>query len=330
MQVYIDNMNAEKRLLEDTMYDMQYDYDTKLAEVERLRKEVEDLREGGSGRSGPSGKSSTGGSAGSNSGAPRDLFPDVPDLKPPTIDQGIRSDQGGADDTKTIDGGAEVDDLEPPKLDLGTEDPLSAVPMPLDQQITSLHVNPAHTGGLKQDQKPGDDGIVVVFEPRNKEDDFVPLASRLSVVLLDPETSQRVARWEVTEEQTKVALQKARAGRGIELRMPWEGTPPTKSRLQLFVRYWLADGTAVQSDREITITPNGQLAARWTPRTEQRPAPPNRLNVADKRDQASDTTGASPPSGTLQPQSDWEASDSQTVAPPSAKQARLPEWRPFR
>ena len=41
MQVYIDNMNAEKRMLEDTLYDLQYDYDSKVAEVEKLRKELE-------------------------------------------------------------------------------------------------------------------------------------------------------------------------------------------------------------------------------------------------------------------------------------------------
>ena len=287
MQVYIDNMNAEKRLLEDTMYDLQYDYDTKAAEVEKLRQELEELRGGGYKQAFESGRLRR-----ERSEEPRELFPEIPDLSPPTIDQGSPSGEGPA--TERLEGDVEMDDLEPPKLDLGTEeDPLSVVPMPLDQQVTKLHVHPAHTGGLQQDKKPGDDGIVVVFEPRNSEDDFVPLASRVSVVLLDPETRQRVARWELSKEQTEVALQKARAGRGIELHMPWQDTPPTKSRLHLFVRYWLPDGTAVQGDREITITPNGQLAARWTPRTEQRPDPPRRrLNVADTRDRTTDATGS--------------------------------------
>ena len=31
MQLYIDNVNAEKRLLEDTLYDLQYDYECKIA-----------------------------------------------------------------------------------------------------------------------------------------------------------------------------------------------------------------------------------------------------------------------------------------------------------
>ena len=30
-QLYIDNVNAEKRLLEDTLYDLQYDYECKIA-----------------------------------------------------------------------------------------------------------------------------------------------------------------------------------------------------------------------------------------------------------------------------------------------------------
>ena len=314
MQVYIDNMNAEKRLLEDTMYDLQYDYDTKVAEVEKLRQELEELQGGTSSREG------------SGSGGTRELYPEIPDLSPPTIDQGSPSGEGTGGDAPG--GDVEMDDLEPPKLDLGTEkDSLSVVPMPLDQQVTKLHVHPTHTGGLQQDKKPGDDGIVVVFEPRNREDDFVPMASRVSVVLLDPETRERVARWELSKEQTEVALQKARTGRGIELHMPWQDTPPSKSRLHLFVRYWLPDGTAVQGDREITITPNGQLAARWTPRTEQRPAPPRRLNVADTLDQTTEATGSSPDSSQ---RSDARDTPRSQDTPPTARQAQLPQWRPFR
>ena len=76
-------MNAEKRLLEDTMYDLQYDYDTKVAEVEKLRQELEELRAGGASRLSSPGSSREG----TGSGGTRELYPEIPDLSPPTIDQ---------------------------------------------------------------------------------------------------------------------------------------------------------------------------------------------------------------------------------------------------
>ena len=221
-----------------------------------------------------------------------------------------------------------MDDLEPPQLDLGDGAPLSTIPLPADQQITSLHLDPTLTGGLQQDEQPGDDGIVVVFQPRNADNHFVPTPGRVSVVLLDPETRRRVARWEISEQQTQVALQQSRAGRGIELNMPWQDKPPLQSHLHLFVRYWLPDGKAVQADREITITPNGQLAARWTPRTEQRPDSPKRWNVADNQEPA--PASPAPRSAHSRLQDGWETSHTPGTTTPAPRQAGLPQWRPYR
>ncbi len=327
MQVYIDNMNAEKRLLEDTMYDLQYDYENKVAEVEKLRQELEKVKSGGTSVLSSPDSSSSGGQSGSD--APRDLFPETPDLKPPTIDPGTPSESkagsgGGGEKKKPSQNDADEDNLQPPQLDLGKEKSVSAAAMPLNQQITRLYVNPARTGGLQRDQRPGDDGVVLVVEPRNNENTFVPVAGRISVVLLDPESRRRVARWEFSKEQIAVALQKNRSTRGIELKMPWQDTPPTESRVHLFVRYWLPDGQAVQGDREITLAPHGQLTARWTPRTEKRTDPPSRrVNVAEKQDTAA-------PAAANDAQGRNETTDPQNVVPPHAKQARLPQWRPYR
>lgn len=320
MQVYIDNMNAEKRMLEDTLYDLQYDYEQKVAEVDQLRDELEAMQAGGSSVLAPG--SDRSGSGGGES-TPRDRFPedynlDLPDLD---IDQGTPSGPDEQDRTPPDDAG-------PPPLDLGEDETFSALPVPLNQDITRLYLNAAHTGGLDQDEQPGDDGIVVVFQPRNDDDEFVPSAGRVSVVLLDPETRQRVARWEISKEETEMALQKARAARGIELSMPWNDTPPAKSRLHLFVRYWLADGQAIQADREITITPSGQLAARWTPRTEQRSDPPQRLQMAEDGGRTAPLTNDPDASGAP---SRWNAARSESSATgPPARQAGLPRWRPYR
>jgi hypothetical protein len=159
MQVYIENVNAEKRLLEDTLYDLQYDYETKLKEVERLQAEVARLK----GTS--TGGSATGGAAKvkAPSAPGGDLFPDIPELKPPTVESGT------PDTEKTTPGNVkttpnqgksppqpspreleDMDDLEPPKLELpeekGTESVAPAepaAPAPAEPKVTPPSTPPA-------------------------------------------------------------------------------------------------------------------------------------------------------------------------------------------
>jgi hypothetical protein len=315
MQLYIDNLNAEKRLLEDTMYELQYDYETKVAEVEELKAELEELKAGGPRTPDRSVKTPRTFQPERAEEAVRDLFPGVPEPEPPKIEEGTPQ----APSSPTLPpANPELDDLEPPKIDLGEDaSPLSAIPMPDDQAVASLYLHPADTGGWQQDREPGDDGVVVVFEPRNGEQAFVPRSARVSAVLLDPETRQRVARWEFTEDEVAMALQKARPGRGIELKMPWQETPPGQSRLHLFVRYWLPDGGTVEADREIAITPQGQLAARWTPRTQPRSEQPARRPVTPVADEKSwGDRGAAPATAAGQDE--------------AVQQAQRPEWRPYR
>jgi hypothetical protein len=133
-----------------------------------------------------------------------------------------------------------------------------------------------------------------------------------------------VARWEIDARQVELAMQRARPGRGVELEVPWQAEPPTQSRLQLFLRYWRPDGTAVLADTEINITPHGQLAARWTPRTEQRPAP-RRMRIADS-EAAPEQPAASAEQREPPPQSPTAGDD----LPATTRQAQLPQWRPYR
>jgi hypothetical protein len=159
MQVYIENVNAEKRMLEDTLYDLQYDYETKLREVERLQAEVARLK--GTSTDG----SPTGGAAKSKAPiAPGgDLFPNIPELKPPTVETGTPDterttpgnvktapDQGTTAPEPSPRELEDMDDLEPPKLELPEEEstepaaPAAPVaPPPADPQVAPPNAPPA-------------------------------------------------------------------------------------------------------------------------------------------------------------------------------------------
>jgi hypothetical protein len=97
-------------------------------------------------------------------------------------------------------------------------------------------------------------------------------------VVLDPsrqDESARVARWDFTLTATQQKLQAASAARGIRLEMPWPASPPAGNQLKLYVRYETADGRRLQTERDIYITPPGQVAQRWTPRPPDRARPVN-------------------------------------------------------
>lgn len=333
-QVYIENMNAEKRLLEDTLYDLQYDYEKKAAEVERLREKVEELKSDGSLSTHGSPTAADNGAAGRE---PRDLFPKIPELKPPTIDQGSGQPRNREreDDTPRNNGengdkqNTETDAPKPPALQLNGSHSQPDAAIPSDQKVTRLYLNPTLTGGLQHDEQPGDDGIVLVMEPRNKNSEFVPMAGPVSVMLLEPDSGKRVAQWEFTKQQTSAALQAARAGHGIRLEMPWKNSPPDRNHLHVHVRYWLPNGKTVQADGEIDINPIGQIAARWTPRTEQDTPPANQqLEVAENYDPTS--AESSRTEEQRRPEDNWETSQRSEDEMPPARQAGLPQWRPYR
>jgi hypothetical protein len=126
LQVYLDNVNAEKRLLEDTLYDLQYDYECSVQEVEKLRGEVTRLKTGSTGSDISHSAPSAGGKSKAKSPASSSdsLFPEIPDLKPPTVEPGtpappkVPSPQPKA---PAAESPQDLDNLEPPVLDLGDE-----------------------------------------------------------------------------------------------------------------------------------------------------------------------------------------------------------------
>jgi hypothetical protein len=311
MQVYLDSLNAEKRMLEDRVYELEYNYEQKLCELEAARQyETDDQADSGSSVLRDSRSTRPG--RPTESRPPRDgMPPGIPDLSPPSVDPGTPAGGGSRD-------GGEEEDVGPLNLEMGEEaDKINAVPpLPDDLTVTHLYLHPALTGGDNSDDKPGDDGVSVAFEPRNVDKQFVPLPARVSVVLLDPANRSRVARWDFNADDVALAIQQARSGRGIRLRMPWKGPAPEETRLHMFVRYWTKDGKAIEADREISIQPANHLASRWTPRSETRP---RSVDVAEKPPVTDQPASASRPSD-----------DSSTPAGPVPKQAQRPQWRPYR
>ncbi|MBW3599384.1 MAG: hypothetical protein KY475_19205, partial [Planctomycetes bacterium] len=218
---YQELLNAEKRWLEDQLYKLDYEYgalkekhDSTLRENAALREALEEAREDE-----PNGR--------------RDFEPGFRpepdgDITPPEIDLG----------DPTAPPATGLPPITPPselEQDLPSEEVPDGVPAPLpdgapahhglgDPQVTHIHLNPLLTGGADFDQKPGDDGISVVIEPRNAAEKYLPIAGPLSLVVLDPAKqgeAARVGRWVFTFHETGEMLSRSVFGLGIDLQLLW-------------------------------------------------------------------------------------------------------------
>lgn len=263
---YFDMLNAEKRVLEDRLYESQYNYEQAVAELDAARAKAKSGKK-------PAGRTQSGESEEPLTG-PKvdepDATPELPKIElPPGVEEGKRKKPSSAvmRPASAVVGESAVRPA--PGRPLNEDELAAAVVSALDQRVETVYLNPRLTGGADFDAQPGDDGICVLIEPRNRSGDFVPEPARVSVVLLDPTKSDdaaRIARWDLDADATRQCLRTDSADRGLMLRLPWQTTSPETKRLHLFVRYMTADGRKLEADREIEIDSADRVAYSWTPR----------------------------------------------------------------
>lgn len=138
-----------------------------------------------------------------------------------------------------------------------------------DPRVTSLFINPFQTMGVELDQQPGDDGIMLLCEPRNEAGQFVAQAGRMTVAVLDPAIEgdgARIARWELSKTEVSQRMLDARPERGIKVQLKWPENRPEHGKLKLFVRYHTPDGRQIETASDVFVALPGQISQRWTPR----------------------------------------------------------------
>jgi hypothetical protein len=118
-------------------------------------------------------------------------------------------------------------------------------------------------GTLHLDDKPGDDGLVIVVEPWDASDQMLADAADIHVVLIDPAEPAETSRYAQWHFDAKEAAKLFRDGDvpGLHLELPWPGDPPSHDQLHLFVRYTTSDGRQLETDSVVEIELGGQ--GRW-------------------------------------------------------------------
>lgn len=371
LNAHIETLNNEFRQLEDQYYALEGENQQLSLEVKRLERQIEKL--GGD-------PDNTGGllprSPNRQRNTPRPSIdlepptiefpgPDAPSSSPPSSIEPAREPARPSLAPPVIQPGPRPSNLRKPETELpGPEVELApepdvlptppklpetpSAPEPIDPRVTHVHLNPTLTGGNDFDQQPGDDGLSILLEPRNQNNQYVPQAGAVSIVVIDPaqpnETS-RIARWDFDLSATQQKLQNSSAADGIHLELPWPAKPPAHNRLKLFVRYETTDGRKLQTDREIFVALPGEISQRWTPRAadapSRKPAAAAQAKPATTSPEAATPQPAAAvvvkePAGEPAQEPAAAPSKAKLIVPPPAlgdpplEVKRSPGWKPFR
>lgn len=282
-------LESELRYLEDKVYALQDVVSQKESQIASVRRENESLRErlglpGGQAAAealpSPSETTQPASTGGASS-------PDFTNTIAPSIELGEASSlpnlEAVAPDEVVLEGAvleqfAAKDEPEPVT----------------DRVVTEIFLNPKLTGGYDGDGSPGDEGLMVVLEPRNAAGQYVDAVGPVSVVLLDPAYSGKegfVARWDYDTADAAKHLQKTLIGKGLHLKMPWTGGKPEHESLILHVRYTTNEGEVLQQKKEIKVDLRDAQSARWTPATVPLPIPRTASRSDGSAEKSSDGEG---------------------------------------
>ncbi|MEN6457876.1 MAG: hypothetical protein ABFC63_03020 [Thermoguttaceae bacterium] len=200
---------------------------------------------------------------------PQQAAPEVPDeLKRPAKRRSpaIRDERGPDSSTP---GGPNIEMPGPDQGNASSVRPTSASeeavelipfePTGDSRQAASITLDPRMTGGISTGSGAGDQGLLVVVEPRDARGRTVDAPAEMSVVAYDPAIQDEsghailVARWDFTREETAALFRRDGQRQAIHLAGGWPQELPKHGQLHVFVRYITADGRNLEADREVEI-----------------------------------------------------------------------------
>ena len=124
------------------------------------------------------------------------------------------------------------------------------------------------TGGVDEDECPGDEALQVVVEPRDADGHTIKAPGSVHVEALEisPEGLKvPLSSWDLTPEQVRHSWRSGLLSTGYFIVLPWKNWPASE-KLRVIVRFTLVDGRVFEAEKDITI--------RLTPSAYRKTAPP--------------------------------------------------------
>lgn len=182
---------------------------------------------------------------------------DGPDLQLPSVELPAMPSEAPSRKPASGDSAAYGPSLLPASaIPISTGRLVSSEEKPADDVITQVVLNKMLTGGHNIDRHAGDDGILVVFEPRNAAGQLVPTAGETSIVLLDPTLdgeAARIARWDFATDEVVPHFKKLILTKGFEFDLRWPNQPPRNPNLKLYVRFITPEGKRLVAEKDLHL-----------------------------------------------------------------------------
>ena len=323
-------LERELRDHEDEIYDLQNQLDDKCHELEACRRKNAALK---------TGNDSAAEDADERDRAPRRTKPPAEPPAMPKIDLGTPETSPAIPPAKKpIDSPgsarAKSRSVRPAALEGdSTENRLIVGGGPSNAPIERLAINRLMTGGHSFSGKPGDDGLLVVFAPRDRSAEVVQTAGQVSIVAIDPQLSgdeARLARWDFSAPET-AAHYRNLLTTGYHFELLWPGRAPQHNELKLYVRFTTADGHQFEDNQVVHVRLPGDppTTQAWA-----KPETPNRWSPAaapigaqfDPDPPRTNFRSAKPPAAKNPPPA---ATEPDNDDPPPRTVVR-PTWSPYR
>lgn len=196
------------------------------------------------------------------------------------------------------------------------------------------------TGGLDEDDCPGDEALQVVLEPRDGDGHTIkaPGSVHIEALEISPEgVKTPLSSWDLPPDQVRHTWRSGLLSTGYFLVLPWKNWP-SSDKLRIITQFALADGRLFEADKDVTIrltpiarrkiTPLGEPAEGTRP-IESGPLlppprkleskPPSTSKAWSLPPTGSADSGEAPKPSTVQPAAVWRPKP----APPLAESVEL-------
>lgn len=131
-------------------------------------------------------------------------------------------------------------------------------------RASKLQINSLLSGGLNQDEQPGDDALVAYLSLVDDDGEVVKLPGTVELTLLDPalpEPSREIGRWKFTAEECREKWTRGFAGAGYQFTVTLE-EPAVHEQLVLHARLTTADSRAFDASQLVRFGSGEVQASR--------------------------------------------------------------------
>jgi hypothetical protein len=245
----VDAFNAQDLILEDKIYELSNRMDELEARLElrgdRFQRSMEDADVEDTDDSPESSAESS-----SESMLPDD---EETDLTPPEVEPGTP---------------AEPENLPGPDSEedenTSTARKTSHVSARTDRDVVGIAIVEVRPANF--DTQPGDDGILVMLEPKNRRGETVLDPAKIEIKIGDPAAAVHIGPWEFPADAIAHSVQNTDKIQAIVLEVPWNEISQ-HNKLDLFVQYTRPDGEKLQNRTRFSTNTRDTVASRWSARS---------------------------------------------------------------